>query len=223
MRDGRAMFLHVAVPLVILSLPAWAGDPPGAASPQALVERMRAAVNGGNTAEIASCIAPAQRRQWAVAMLRKGKTMMDLLGQSAEAGKAVDAADRSAAAERVAGFRARTEPMRVTAELQAFHEAILQKHGLAGRSMDLGSEAGTAALLAGVDEAALIDDLTALIDSLVEPARRKKPADFPADVRDFRIKGDKATARAGDVQLDFVRVDGRWYELMPPADGDRTN
>lgn len=27
----------------------------------------------------------------------------------------------------------------------------------------------------------------------------------------------KATARAGDIQLDFVRVDGRWYELMPPA------
>jgi hypothetical protein len=88
--------------------------------------------------------------------------------------------------------------------------------------MDLGSEAGTAALLAGVDEAALIDDLTALIDSLVEPARRKNLEELPPDVRDFRIKGDKATARAADVQLDFVRVDGRWYELMPPKDQNGT-
>ena len=222
MRDRRAMFLRVAIPLAILAMPSWAGEPPGAESPQALVERMRAAVKGGNTAEFASCIAPAQRRQWAVAMLRKGKMMMDMLDQSAEAAKTGDAAARSAAAERVAGFRARPEPIRVPAELQAFHEAILQKHGLAGRPMDLSSAAGTAALLAGVDEAALIDDLTALIDSLVEPARRKKPEDFPPDVRDFRIKGDKATARAGDVQLDFVRVDGRWYELMPPKDGNGT-
>ena len=223
MRDRRSMFLRVAVPLAILAVPAWAGEPPGADSPQALVERLRAAITRGDTAEIASCIAPEQRRQWAVAMLKRGKVMMDMLEQDAEAQATTDAAGRAAAAGRVADFRARPEPIRVPAELHAFHEAILQKHGLAGRRMDLGSEAGTAALLAGVDEPALIADLTALIDSLVEPARRQHAGDFPTDVRDFRIRGDKATARAGDGQLDFVRVDGRWYELRPPAAGSGTH
>lgn len=208
----------LVVPFVLLAAPAGAGEPPGAASPQALVERLRAAVTRGDTAELASCIAPEQRRQWALSLLRRGRMMMEMLEQSAEAGAAGDAAGREAAAQRVAQFRTRPEPLRATADLRSFHESILQKHGLAGRKMDLGDEAGAATLLAGVDEAALIDDLTALIDSLIAPAERRHASEFPADVRDYRITGDKATAKAGDITLDFVRVDGRWYELMPPKD-----
>lgn len=38
----------------------------------------------------------------------------------------------------------------------------------------------------------------------------------PPEVTDYRIAGDRATAKSGDYVLDCVRIDGRWYSVPPP-------
>lgn len=169
----------VAAALLIMlaaALAAQAAEPPGAATPEALVARLRAAAGRDDLAEVANCTAPDQRRVWATSLLRKGRVMMQMLG--ADDGDAPAAAQGGTPAEQVEAFKARPERIALPAELQAFHQAILEKHGLAAGLAKDGpppSDAATAKLLDGVDQGALIADLTALIDSLLDPSRREHP------------------------------------------------
>jgi hypothetical protein len=199
-----------------------AAEPPGAATPEALVARLRAAAQHDDLAEVANCTAPDQRRVWAAAMLRKGDVMMTMLG--VEDGAAGAAAQGATPAQQVEAFKARPERIAVPAELGAFYQAILEKHGIAARLAKGGAprdDAATAKLLEGVDEGALIADLTALIDSLLDPSRREHPTYFPdTEVGPFEVKGDRAKAKCGDCQVELVRVGGRWYHLLPPKDKD---
>jgi hypothetical protein len=146
--------------------------------------------------------------------------MMTMLG--VEGGAAPAAAKGATPAEQVEAFKARPERIAAPAELGAFHQAILEKHGLAARLAKDGaptSDAAATKLLEGVDQGALIADLTALVDSLLDPSRREHPQYFPdTEVGPLVIKGDHATAKCGDCQVELVRVGGRWYELLPPKD-----
>lgn len=73
------------------------------------------------------------------------------------------------------------------------------------------------------DNAALI---TSLYGSLVKIGpllgMKEKPTPSPliktATVSDYKIAGDKATAKNGAETLNFVRVGGRWY-IEPPSEG----
>lgn len=198
--------------------PSAAAEPPGAATPEALVARLRAAAEQGDLAEVANCTAPEQRRVWATAMLRKGSMMMQMLG----AGEGAAPTASGTPAQQVEAFKARPERIAYPAELNAFHQAILEKHGIATRVAKDGppaTDAAAAALLEGVDQGALIADLTALVDSLLDPSRREHPKYFPdADVGPFEVKGDHAKAKCGGCELELVRVGGRWYQLLPPKD-----
>ncbi len=202
------------------ALAAQAAEPPGAATPEALVARLRAAAERDDLAEVANCTAPDQRRVWATALLRRGQIMMQMLG--ADEGAEPAAAKGATPAEQIEAFKARPERIALPAELQAFHQAILEQHGIAARLAKDGPPAGDAAaakLLEGVDQGALIADLTALIDSLLDPSRREHPQYFPdTEVGPFEIKGDRATAKCGGCQVELVRVGGRWYHLLPPKD-----
>ena len=205
-----------------------AAEPPGAATPEALVARLRAAAQRDDLAEVANCTAPEQRRIWAASMLRKGDVMMTMLGVEGDAAPA--AATATSPAQQVEAFKARPERIAVPAELGAFYQAILEKHGIAARLAKSGAprdDAGSAKLLEGVDEGALIADLAALIDSLLDPSRREHPTYFPdTEVGPFEVKGDRAKAKVsqenqcGDCQVELVRVGGRWYHLLPPKDKD---
>lgn len=217
-----ALRCAAAALLAALALPvsAAAAEPPGAATPEALVARLRAAAKRGDLAEVANCTAPEQRRVWATAMLRKGMMMMQMLGVDDDATTA--AGGGGTPAQQIEAFKARPERIALPAELGAFHQAILEKHGIAARLAKSGppaSDAAAAALLEGVDEGALITDLTALVDSLLDPSRREHPKYFPdADVGPFEVKGDHAKAKCGGCELELVRVGGRWYQLLPPKD-----
>lgn len=225
---GRSRFAgrFLAAALLLLSTASLlrAAEPPGAATPEALVARLRAAAKAGDLAEVANCTAPEQRVVWAAAMLRKGKVMMQML--SGDDGAAPAAANAATPAQQVEAFKARPERIALATELAAFHQAILEKHGIAARLDKEGppqNDAAAAKLLAGVDQGALIADMTALIDSLLDPSRREHPNYFPdEDVGPFTVKGDHATAKSpeknecGGCELELVRVDGRWYQLLPP-------
>ena len=208
-----------AVLALAAAAPSLAAEPPGAATPEALVARLRAAAERGDLAEVANCTAPEQRRVWATAMLRKGSMMMQMLG--AGEGDA-PAAGGATPAQQVEAFKARPERIAYPAELYAFQQAILEKHGIAARLAKSGpptSDAAAVALLEGVDQGALIADMTALVDSLLDPSRREHPKYFPdTDVGPLEVKGDRAKAKCGDCQLELVRVGGRWYQLLPPKD-----
>src|SRR6188508_1433725 len=118
-----------AVLALAAAAPSLAAEPPGAATPEALVTRLRAAAEQGDLAEVANCTAPEQRRVWATAMLRKGSMMMQMLGAS----EGAEPAASGTPAQQVAAFKARPERIAYPAELNAFHQAILEKHGIAAR------------------------------------------------------------------------------------------
>jgi len=215
-----AAALLLVLPALLRPSALRAAEPPGAATPEALVARLRAAAQRDDLAEVANCTAPEQRLVWAAAMLRKGAMMMQFFDSGD--GAAPAAADAGTPAQQVEAFKARPERIAMPAELQAFHQAILEKHGIAARLGKEGppaNDAAAAKLLAGVDQGALIADMTALVDSLLDPSRREHPKYFPdEEVGPFEVKGDHAKAKCGDCQLELVRVAGRWYQLLPPKD-----
>ena len=46
---------------------------------------------------------------------------------------------------------------------------------------------------------------------LDESKREEKKPFALGEVTDYEIQGDRATAKAGDETVEFVKVDGRWY------------
>jgi hypothetical protein len=101
--------------------------------------------------------------------------------------------------------------------------AVFKKHGLP----DLLDEKTAAPkgdpkeMLAKVDQPALIGDLMAFMGTLGDDGPKASKDDAmpaPKNVTDYKITGDKATAKSGTETIDFVKVDGRWY-LKPPQKG----
>ena len=207
--------------LALLPGPLAASADTGAATPQALVERLSAAARSGDLAAFVSCLKPEQRHVYAVHELNALDTMMAFFA-GAEPG--APPADAAAAAQQVAAFRASSDPILEPARLMAFREAVLVKHRirerLDGRSAAAIPAAEYAALFAEVDEGELCADLSAVVDALV-PQERRRPhrllAGFPAgELGAPKVEGDRAAVQAGDVRLDLVRLDdGRWYLEMP--------
>jgi hypothetical protein len=235
-RRGRTAVGLLAA--LALAPPAAAAPPPaapGAGSPQALVERLRSALAEENFREVAACLAPAERREMALALLM-GSSMMvafmemggDLaagMAQGVAEGVAESAGGEVTAEQKREIEQAREEAKAKAAAMQQKHAAILDRHGLAERmasdaapGADLSPEAGLAALLAGVDEGALIADLMTFFTDMGESEERRM-IELPPAVTDYRIEGDRATASAGDQTVEFVRVEGRWY-FKPSAQRD---
>lgn len=75
--------------------------------------------------------------------------------------------------------------------------------------------------LAKADTVALTTSLVGALNQIgpllgmTEKGGKKVPFAF-GPVSDFKVTGDKATAKAGAETLDFVREQGRWF-LSPPA------
>jgi hypothetical protein len=119
--------------------------------------------------------------------------------------------------------KGKAEAKAKSAELRGRYEAILKKHGLEDRMEAMQAEGGESSggspeeamgkLLAGVDERALIVDLMGFMRALGDSQgqEEKKPFSLPAEVTDYKIDGDRATAKAGGETVEFVKVDGRWY------------
>lgn len=212
---------------VVTAAPATAA-PPGAESPQAVVERLRAALAKEDFREVAACMAPAARREMAFALVLGTTMMVAFMGMGGDlaAGMAegmAEAAGEPMAEQKAEAEKVRAEAQKKTEDLKRKHEAILAKHGLqerlaAAEGQAESPEAGMATLLAGVDEGALIADLMGFFGELGEERQQEMVA-LPPAVTDYAIDGDRATARAGEETVEFVRVDGRWY-FQPPAKGD---
>ena len=108
-------------------------------------------------------------------------------------------------------------------------KATLKPHGLDGF---IGKPAMSAEAQKAIDSALAKTDTVALMTSLMgtmeklgpmlgmsknEKGGQKVPFNF-GNVTDYKIAGDKATAKNGAETLDFVRVGGRWF-ITPPKQG----
>ena len=229
-RSLRPCLVASMLALLASPLPLAAASQPGAESPQALVAKVRAAAEKNDFPGIVDCIAPAERREMAAGLVM-GTTMMVAFldmgsGMAMDMGEAM--AEGMSGSELTAEQKAemekgKAEAKKKSAELQARHDAILTKYGIKQRMESMQAEGDDGGgspeeaigkLLQGVDERALIVDLMGFMESLGEAKpggdEGKKPFEL-GEVTDYKIQGDRATAKAGDETVDFVKVDGRWY------------
>lgn len=208
-----------------------AAPPPGADSPQAVVERMRKASEKKDFGEMVACLAPDDRAEMAVMMLAGAGMMAAFAGMGGDMASGMAEAmtgDDPTPQQKAEMEKSKKEMAAKAKKLQDDYEALLKKHGLADKFKEgPPGEPGPGAarkLLQGVDDVALLKDTMAYMDKLGDGKGEKKEMaegpfkDLPA-VTDYKIQGDSATAKAGDQTIGFVKVDGRWYARAEPLDG----
>ena len=225
----RRSLVSIGVVLSLLTFvgaaPLLAADTGGGETPAKLVDRMKAAGESGDLAEMVSCIAPDDRPVFSMMMVAATGMMVafaDMGTSMAEGMQEAFEGDDEPKPEakpdpEVAKAKAKA------AEMKAGYEALLGKHGLGDMMKDDAAmdEAATKKLLAGVDHAALIKDLMAFLDKYGdkkegEPAEKKEgPIDTAElDVSKLKVEGDRAWIE-GSKDMKFVKVDGRWYVELP--------
>ncbi len=223
--------------LVLLPVPLRAAaEPPGADSPQALVERMTAAAESGDFAEMAACMTPEARAEMAIMMVAMGGMMIafmemgsDMAGTMVEGMTEAVTGEEPTAEQKAEIEAGQREAAAEMAAARALYEDILRRHGL--EEMLSEEAAGPAPgedlsnLLEGVDEIALLSDMMALLEDIGEDDAQAESAPFesPGEFGEIEVHGDRATAAAGDDVLEFVLIDGRWYfdpPEMPGSDPD---
>lgn len=225
----------VSLLLVPPSLLAAAG-PPGAESPQALVARMERAAEAGDLGEMMACVAPDARREMAVGMIAGVGMVVAFMGMGGmmaeEMGEAVTegmTGEEMTAEQKAEMEKGKAEMEAQAAELQARYQAVLERHKVAAMMEDdtpvpedpAARSAALAEMFKDTDDIALVVDLMNLMGELGESQGMGKPdapVSLPDEVTGYEVEGDRATAKAGDETIEFVKVDGRWY-FQPADDG----
>ncbi|MHC5011711.1 MAG: hypothetical protein ACYTG6_12325 [Planctomycetota bacterium] len=191
--------------VLALTLAACGGDeggaaappPEGAASPEALVGRMRTAVEDEDWADFVYCIVPEDR---------------PLMNLGAYMGAAT-----------IAAFSAMGDPEKAQA-LKNELEAIADKYDLdeveqGSGPLDPNDREAMVALanegFANVDHAAFFSDMLKFMIGHSDEGSARFTSKFTGELRDLVIEGDRATARLGEQDFSFARVDGRWFAEMP--------
>lgn len=202
----------------------------GAATPEALVERMNAATAKKDFPEMLSCIHPDDRAQLVGALL-VGTAMMGAfmqMGGEMATGMAEGMTEAMSEGEPTAEQKAQMAKAKKEMEAQAAawqkkYEATLRKHNLEEMLSDdaeLPAGEGPAALralLKDTDDVALFEDLLGLLkdSGKGEVKEDAAPPGLPAEpIKNLKVQGDRATAQSGDETVDLVKVDGRWYVKM---------
>lgn len=207
------------VPGVALAAPV---EPPGAASPEALVARLNKAQAAGDLGELVNCIEPEGRAEMSGVFLAGALMMvsfMDLGGEMA-AGMAEGMAGEEMTAEQKAEMeKGKQEAAKKSQAAKASLSAVLEKHGLPDL-LDEGvelPEEGPDSLLSNVDQGALVRDLMGVLEGIGLDASEEAGSEMPvsATITDYEVDGDRATARAGEETVEFVRLEGRWFLEAP--------
>jgi hypothetical protein len=200
-----------------------ATEPYGGESPQAVVERMKAAAETEDLGEMAACLAPQDRAALSLTMVLVTGMVMAFASMGAGMGEAMgeameDAMGEMTEAEKQEMAQKKAEADAQVEEMQGRYEAILEKHGLSGimdADSELGADGDPEAALEGVDQVALLEDMMGFLESLPGEegeSAESAPMDVPTgDLTDLAVDGDKATGMLGDEEVEFVKVDGRWY------------
>lgn len=199
-------------------------EPPGAESPEALVERMKAAFENEDFAEVARCIAPDSRATMAqgvylgatmmVAFSSMGVAMGEAMAEGLAEGMEELTGEEMEPADDDAGL---DEAHLEVAEITARYDEIVTRYGLptmaeGEEESDMPSED----LFEEIDHAAFFADMFGFLNSIGDEGGGPGDAFTRNDgeLTDLVIDGDAATGKLGEEEIRFVRVDGRWYADM---------
>ena len=232
MRHPRTVVAWSLVSALVAPLgTAVAAEPPGAATPQALVTRLQKAAAKSDIGEMMACMAPDDRREMAIGLVAGVSMMAAFMGMAGDmaggmTGDDQKPEDKAKAEKAVKEAKAKSEAM------QKKIEAVLKKHGVDKMMEDptplpqepAARSKALATMFKGTDDIALIKDLMVLLEEVgkEEGKTEKPPVDLPKDITDLKVAGDTATAKSGEDTLQFVRVDGRWYMKAPEKDKGAT-
>ncbi|HEX2165586.1 MAG TPA: hypothetical protein VHM02_16710 [Thermoanaerobaculia bacterium] len=148
-------------------------------------------------------------------------------GESEATAAAAEAEAEAVAAEEdaeAAGAAELDELAAQAAGMAERYEALLARHGV-DELMEQETPPGAAgpeaaaALFAGIDQVALIADLMDFMrEEFPDEAAGEEPVPVPAgELSGLTVDGDAAHGLIGGEEVDFVRVDGRWYLDLPDA------
>jgi hypothetical protein len=203
----------------------------GAATPEALVERMNAATAKKDFSEMLACITPDDRAQMVGALL-VGTVMMgafmqmggDMAMGMAEGMQEGLSGEEATPAQKAEMAKAKKEMEAQAAAWQKKYEGTLRKHNLEemlSEDAELPAGEGPAALralLKDTDEIALFEDLLGLLkdSGKGEVKEDAAPPGLPAEpIKGLKVQGDRASAQAGTETVEMVKIDGRWYVKVP--------
>jgi hypothetical protein len=218
MRSGSSLVV-VAALLVALSGArplAQGAKPSGAASPQEAVAALQKSTAAGDMLQALPVISPAGLKQ----MANEGITGMLMVLAFSDPDDAMPGSAKPSASELAA--KRKSYKQAVDLSTQALKPYGLDTMiGKPALSDDVQKTLNAA--LDKTDNAAVV---TQLYGALVKIAPllgiRQTPKPEPlvklATVSDYKINGDKATAKNGAEMLNFVRIGGRWF-VEPPAEG----
>jgi hypothetical protein len=214
----------VAVALVVITAAPALGEPPGAESPEALVERAKRAAEASDMRELLACVSPEGRLEMAKMMYAMATMMVGFAMMGAEMGSEMGAAMAESMGEEVtAEQRAETEAAKqaALAEVGALLEsynAMAAKHGLPQLSdFDEPPDEDVDEFFRNIDSIALIADVTAFLESVSGDDGSGMTGDEAAldtaagVMTDLVIEDDSATATIDGQEVKFVRIEGRWY------------
>jgi hypothetical protein len=230
--------------LIALSQIAAAAPPPpaptvlGGDTPQAVVERITKASETKDFGEMVACLEPRARVEMSMALLAATTMMVAFMGMGAEmATGAVEATAEGMSgkkmkpSEKAKLDKAKKEAAAKMAKMKTNLAVIFKKHGLPN-FLDEKAAAGlpeekdaAMEMLGALDHPALVKDLMKFMEAFGDkkkegaegPSAPEAPVPIAAGVivKDYKVKKDKATAKAGKEKLEFVRVGDRWFLKVP--------
>jgi hypothetical protein len=202
--------LAVAAPL------AQAGKQPGAASPQEAVAALQKATAAGDMLQALPVISPGGLKQIA----NEGVTGLLMVLAFSDPDDAMPGSTKPSNTELAAKRKQYKQAVDLATQTVKPYglDALFGKPVLADET-----QKSLNAALDKADNAALITSLYGSLTKLAPLLGMKqtpKPEPFikTGTVTDYKINGDKATARNNAETMNFVRIGGRWY-IEPPTTG----
>ncbi len=199
----------------------------GGESPDALFKRLQIAAKTSNYNEISQCIAPDDLSMMNLSLIIAGQMLV------AFAQMGVDISQQ-AGEDAVGEDLPKEEKEKAAAELKKASEeaekmgtalaGVLEKHGLTKKlekspTENLKDEAemkkAAKELLKDADQAALLTDLMGFMQQNMDEGESEPLVAPDCELKDLNIDGDKATAKCGDEDLLFIKIDNRWFLSMP--------
>jgi hypothetical protein len=226
--------MGTALAVALLGLPAVAAEPPGAASPQELVERMKKAAEAEDLPGMAQCLTPKSRGELAkgIYLVTTMVVAFSQMGVEMGAGMAEAMGGEDASAEDKARQQAELEKARgEAAALRDRYNALVGKHGLPtmpaeGEEQAEPSDAELEAAFAKLEHGSFLADAAVFLESLPDSEEGEEEGGAPSPVKigegvlaGLAIDGDRATASLDGEPVEFVRIDDRWYFELPEEPG----
>jgi hypothetical protein len=186
----------------------------GAETPQAAIAGLQRAVKANDVVAAIPFVSPAGRRELASEGISSLMMFLAFADPSdpMSGGQTLPKAERDAKRK---AYRSAVDTVRKT----------LKPHGLdkvVGRpAMAVETQQAIDTAVARADTVVLVTSLISMMDR-IGPMLGMRKSDRPTipftlgNVTNYRIDGDRATARAAGETLQFERIDDRWY-VQPPA------